>query len=180
MLAQLNLVLWSALGIVLLSSAWSKVRAPRAFRAALAAYPLPRWAAGPAVARGVPVAEGVLGLGLLALSRAWSAAALAGTLAFLTVTTGLVAVRLARGEVRFRCGCAGDLSAEHSAAGVLARNATLIVLAAAGLAGALGAWQPPAARLPLYLAAGGLVLGLTLAGAARRAWGATREWTASG
>jgi hypothetical protein len=166
-----------ALGMGLLAAAWAKVRDFDLFLELVRGYPLPGRLGPRAVAVGVPALEGVLGTALLSLHPLLSRVGAAGTLALLAAVSGAVGYRLLRGEKRFRCGCGGDLAADHSAAAVLLRNALLA--AAAGLAVA-GPAAGPAGALPLWLTGAGLVLGAKGAAAALRARRFAREWTASG
>lgn len=169
------------MGILLALSAWSKFRDPAAFLEVVRGYPLPKWADARVWWSAVGPLEGLLGVALLFGRPGWlTQGALAGALAFVGFATVAVAVRRARGETRFRCGCGGDLSEVQGASWILARNGVLMAVLAAGLAEAPAGHQRAATSPPLVLAGVGLVLGLRLFEAALRAWGITREWKALG
>src|SRR5262249_19472807 len=168
----------SFLAVVFLSSAWSKFRDPATFVMIMESYRLPR---GMRIsARGIPWLEALLGLALLSPNVRWTVTALGGALVFILVASGAVAIRLLRGEKRFRCGCGGDLTEEHNGVGIIVRNILLILLVILGLVGASSHWLPATPVLPIYLIGMSLALCWQLGEALLRAWRFTYEWKASG
>jgi hypothetical protein len=121
-------ILRLALGLLFLTSAWHKIRNFARFGSALANYRIlpPRWVTASAAA--FAAAEVCVGVSLLA-PGATRIAALAAA-ALLGIYSGAIAVNLARGRREIDCGCAGPRVRRPLSAGLLARNAVLIFLAA--------------------------------------------------
>jgi hypothetical protein len=112
---------------VLLLAAWSKLRDPALFRAAVENYDILPPALVPAFAVALPVAEVLAGAALLwESSRPLGAAAAVGLLA---LVTGAVVVNLLRGRVEIECGC-GGADGQTLSWGLVARNAALAAIAA--------------------------------------------------
>lgn len=171
-------LLCCSVGLWLLAAAWAKVRRFDTFIQIVRTYPLPGWLR-PSVGYAIPVVEALLAFALLSPWPALAARGLVATLILLCPMSGAVALRLARGERRFRCGCGGDLTREHSAIFVLARN----ILVGAAVPAALLILRPgfeASVQLPLYLAGAAVVLGLRLADAAVVGWRSALEWKAAG
>ena len=154
-----------ALAAVLASAATHKLRAPRWFAAQLEAYALlPPAVVGP-VARGLPLLEGAIALGLL-LPASRALAALA-TAALMLLYAGAIAVNLWRGRRDIDCGCAGPGESQPLRPVLLSRNAALLGLALLAavppLARELAAFDgfvaiaAAAVTLLLYVAADGLL-----------------------
>jgi hypothetical protein len=117
-----------ALGLLFLTSAWHKIRDFARFRSALANYRIlpPRWATASGAA--FAAAELCVGFSLLAAAAPRTAALAAAAL--LGIYSGAIALNLARGRREIDCGCAGPRARRPLSAGLLARNAVLIFLAA--------------------------------------------------
>jgi hypothetical protein len=151
----LRAMLRAALGLLLLWAAGHKLRDIASFRQALAGYRLfpERWTAG--VAALVVALE--LGIGVSLLTPGLGPApALAGA-ALLSLYGGAIAINLARGRRGIDCGCAGPAARRPLHAGLVARNALLVTLAALVA-------LPGAARELVWLDAVTLVAGVTLFG----------------
>jgi hypothetical protein len=155
----LALSLRAALALVLGAAAWHKLRDLRAFHAAVSGYALlPAGLVAPAAAALVS-AEVTIAAALLApgsLDAAGRAGAVA-TAALLTLYTGAIGVNLARGRRDVDCGCAGPGLRQPLHAGLVARNALLVVAALAAAApvaprqlGALDAVAIAGAALTLF------------------------------
>jgi hypothetical protein len=138
-----------ALALVMFAAAWHKLSEPDAFAGSLAAYRLlPQALVGP-VARALPFAEAVLGIGiLLPMTRAVALVALAVLMLLYATAMG---VNLLRGRNDIDCGCGG--TTHPLSWGLVARNA---VLAAA----ALIASRPTLERSMDWIDALTLVLGV--------------------
>jgi hypothetical protein len=121
-----------ALAFVLLRAAWHKTRDLGAFRSALTDYDLLPRAAVPAVASTLALLEGWAAVALWVPATAAFGAALAGGL--LALYSGAIATNLLRGRSAIDCGCAGPAGGRPLGAGLLLRNAALIVVALAGAA----------------------------------------------
>lgn len=174
------LVAANFVGVWFLASAWFKWRDPKTFAAILGTYPLLAPLRSALAVRVVPAVECAIGLALLsAQPRALLYGASVAWL-FVASASAVVAIRLARGERRFRCGCGGNLGESHAAAAVLARNAVLAALLVGVMLHIESMSNRTEAVLPALLTGCGAVLGVRFAGAARFAWRATREWKASG
>jgi hypothetical protein len=119
-----------ALAVILAGAALAKAREPAAFRAALAGYRLLPAAWVAPVALALPLAELAAAALLLAPgARATGCAAAAALVAFYS---GAIAWNLARGRREIDCGCFGPSAQVPLGAGLLARNAALLALAALG------------------------------------------------
>jgi Methylamine utilisation protein MauE len=117
------------LGLVLLAAAAPKLRDPARFRAALAGYALlPPRAESPAAAALV-AAEVAAGAALLAPGSG-PAPALAAAALF-ALYAAAIAANLARGRRDVDCGCGGPASRRPLGEGLVARNAALVLAAAA-------------------------------------------------
>ena len=114
-----------ALALVMFAAAWHKFSAPEEFVGALAAYQLlPESLVWPA-ARVLPVAEAVIGVGILIpYTRQAAALLLSGLVLFYAVA---IAINLARGRSSIDCGCGGE--AHPLSWGLVARNAVLALAA---------------------------------------------------
>jgi len=110
-----------AVGVVFVAAGWSKLVRREVWIQQAGGLRVPAW-----VARGVPVAEVVLG----ALLVSQIARSVVGSVAALVLVafTSLILVRLTEGE-RPPCACFGGWSATPLGAWHVARNAALIVLA---------------------------------------------------
>ena len=110
-----------AVGAVFVAAGWSKLARRDVWIQQADGLRVPAW-----VARGVPVAEVVLG----ALLVSQIARSVVGSVAALVLVafTSLILVRLTEGE-RPPCACFGGWSATPLGAWHVARNAALIVLA---------------------------------------------------
>jgi hypothetical protein len=141
-----TLALRGAAALLFLSAAWHKLRAPEAFREALAAYGLLPASAVPTVALVLVGAEVALGLRCaLALSAAplASSAPLAGA-ALIALYAAAIAAALASGRRAIDCGCAGPGGRRPLSGALVARNLALsVTLVLAAL--------PPAARSLVWL-----------------------------
>jgi hypothetical protein len=174
------LVAASFVGWWFLASAWVKWRDPKTFAAILGTYPLLAPLRSALVVRVVPAVEGAIGLALLSVHPLALLYGASVALLFVASVSAVVAIRLARGERRFRCGCGGNLGESHSAAAVLARNAVIVTLLVCVIFHIESISDRTEPVLPAFLAGGGAMLGVRFAGAVRFAWRATREWKASG
>ena len=174
---MLTVLFCCVVGALLLFSAGAKLRDWVTFREIVRGYRLPGLAA---LAVAVPLLEVVLGLALLSLEPRLTAWGLGGALAFLGRASAAVARRRLRGEKRFRCGCGGDLSEEHPALALLARNGLLIILLAVALVFGENASPRVGERFPVYLTAGATAVGLKLLNALLRARRFRSEWKAFG
>ena len=111
-----------ALGALLIVAGLLKLRDPTAFATEIANYQLlPTGAA--MLAAVLPAIEVVIGLSLIALSRAWRRGAAAAALALFVTFTGAVASAYFR-RINIDCGCFGTGGGPISAL-TLARNLTL-------------------------------------------------------
>lgn len=112
-----------ALGLLFAVAAWHKVRAPRAFAAALDAYRVvPARAVWPAAA-GVTASEAGAAVLLLAPSGYRLGAAVAALL--LAAYAGAIALNLARGRRDLDCGCGGPGPRRPVSGALVARNGVL-------------------------------------------------------
>src|SRR5947209_5767193 len=94
----------SFLGMLFLTSAWSKLRDPHAFLRISRDFPRPPWLSPRFLARAVPVLELILAAGLLGWP-VWSVLPPSlGASLFLLSVSSAIAVRVARGEREFACG----------------------------------------------------------------------------
>jgi uncharacterized membrane protein YphA (DoxX/SURF4 family) len=118
-----------SLALVLATAARHKLRDAEAFRGALADYRLlpERWT--PAAARALAAGELAVGVALLAPGLAAIAGLAAAAL--LLLYTGAIAINLGRGRRSIDCGCAGPGARRPLGPGLVARNAVLVVAAAA-------------------------------------------------
>jgi hypothetical protein len=126
------------LALLLLWSAWHKLRDLRAFRVAIAGYALLPAIVVPAVALIVAGAESALGIGLLGASiptfgsgAPVSALPALGSAMLLSVYTGAIVINLGRGRTRIDCGCGGPAGALPLGRALVVRNALLILVALA-------------------------------------------------
>jgi len=111
-----------ALGALLIVAGLLKLRDPTAFATEIANYQLlPTGAA--MLAAVLPAIEVVIGLSLIALSRAWRRGAAAAALALFVTFTGAVASAYFR-RINIDCGCFGTGGGPISAL-TLVRNLTL-------------------------------------------------------
>ncbi|SMH28772.1 Methylamine utilisation protein MauE [Rathayibacter oskolensis] len=158
---------WAA-GAVLVVSGSLKLGRAEAFRASLAALGLPALLSRRAlVARVFPVVEIVLGLGVVLAPSPLHRAALAAA-ALLYAVFLVVAVRAALAPEPVDCECFGGLGESRMTGRTVVRNAVLLALALAGLAGPApaallavpgsGVASPAASALAAALAAVVLVL----------------------
>lgn len=138
-----------ALALVMFAAAWHKFSEPEEFVGALAAYRmLPDPAVWP-VARLLPVAETLLGIGILVpLTRH---PALLGLAALVLMYAAAMGINLVRGRRSIDCGCGG--AAHPLSWGLVGRN---LVLAAA----AILASRPTLERAMDWIDALTLVLGV--------------------
>lgn len=169
----------SFVGVFFGTSAWSKFRDPVTFSRISRDYPLPRLVSARFVGRTIPYLELALALCLLGWPF-WSVTLpTIGAILFLAAVSLGVGVRLSRGERRFPCGCTGDLTASHSALGVLGRNLLLISLLQLQVF-AHHPSLPAGPVLAAYFVGVGVTLVLQLAEAARIALATRNEWKATG
>ena len=153
-----------ASGLVLVFGALSKLRDWPAFREAVSAYRLLPDPLVAIVALALPVLEALAGVALLVddlhVAGAYAAMAVVG------VATAAVAINVWRGRTDIDCGCGGLEGRQRLSWGLVARNAALIVVLAAGIVApaprvnALGAATLVAATLAfvtLFVAASQLV-----------------------
>jgi hypothetical protein len=98
--------LTGALALILFAAAWHKLSGRDAFLGALAAYRLLPEASLPAVARLLPAAEALLGIGMLV--PATRAAALVAVAALMLAYALAIGINLVRGRRDIDCGCGGD------------------------------------------------------------------------
>ena len=158
------------LAAVLLVAGAAKLVDQTGSRQALSDFGVPAWAI-PAAAFGLPVAELLIGVGLLFAATAWVAAVAA--LVLLGAFTIGIAYQVARGRSP-ECHCFGALSSSRAGPRTLARNAGLLALAAVVVVGGLDGVAPGPAE---WLADGGAawqlaaILAVAVAAAvARGAW----------
>jgi hypothetical protein len=123
----LSMTLRAALGLLFLVAAVHKLRDPAAFRVALAAYEIVPDGATAAVALVLPLIELATAAGLLIVPAVLPAALVAALL--LGVYSAAIAVNLARGRRDLDCGCMGPAARQPIGAGLLVRNAVLVVAA---------------------------------------------------
>jgi len=117
-----------ALALVMFAAAWHKLSEPELFEGALAAYRLLPPSTVGAVARGLPLLEAALGIGIL-VPATRSIALVAVALLLLAYAAGM-GINLVRGRRDIDCGCGGD---SHPLAwSLVLRN--LVLVAAAVLA----------------------------------------------
>jgi len=125
-------MLRSALSLLFLVAATHKLRAPATFRAQLGDYQIVPPGAAAATAAAVVAAELTTGSALLLASvRSLAAGAALGLLCGYSAA---IALNLARGRRDIDCGCSGPALRQPLSPWLLARNAVLIGVAAAGLA----------------------------------------------
>jgi len=154
-----------ALSALFAAAAVHKTRDPAGFRATLRDYRLLPGAALAAAGAGLTLAEAGLAVALLVPALAPTAALLGAVL--LALYGAAIAVNLARGRRHVACGCLGPSADEPLHAGMLARNAVLVLAALAAAApagprplGAADLFTVAAAATTLallYLAADGLL-----------------------
>ena len=126
-----DLTLRIALALLFLTAAGQKLRAPAAFREALAGYGLlPAAAAAPAAAL-VVAAE--LSAGGLLLWPAWRAAGPLAALLLLGVYGAAIAAGLARGRRGIACGCGGPAAQARNAVVALGASLCLVPVSPRGL-----------------------------------------------
>ncbi len=138
----LQWVLRLGLGMLFGFAAWHKLRAPEAFRAALAGYDLLPERALYATARVLPALELTAAAFFLLPGGARGAALLAAGL--LLLYTSAVAVSLLRGRRDIDCGCSGPAAARAIGSDLVLRNVAL-------LAAAIACGYAPAARTLVLL-----------------------------
>lgn len=119
-----------ALAVILAGAALAKARDRAAFREALAGYRLLPAALVAPVGLALPLAE--LAAATLLLAPGARAAGSAAAAALLALYSGAIAWNLARGRSEIDCGCFGPAARVPLGAGLLARNAALLALAALG------------------------------------------------
>ena len=142
-----------AIGIVLLAAAFHKLRGFAAFRASVEGYRLLPDAPAAVVAAVLPVLEALAGVALivdgLRVAGAWLAFATIG------VATAAVAINVARGRTTIACGCGGLDGEQRLSWALVARNAVLLAVLAAGT---FGTWAPAGVAAQATLAAAALAL----------------------
>jgi len=156
--------------LLFFSAALHKLRDGGAFRVVLGAYGVLPPGALPVAARAIPCAE--LGVAVACLAPGSAAMGCLAGAALLAVYSAAVGFNLARGRRAIDCGCGGPAGDQPLSAGLLARNAALLVLL---LLAALPERSRPlvwldafsAAGLLLALAACHAALDVALANAAR-------------
>lgn len=130
-------VLRGALALLLIATAFAKVRDFGAFRAAMIGYELlpDRFTSGVAVM--LVSTEALLGLAL-ATPAAWRLrdAALLASAALFALYGFAITVNLLRGRRDIDCGCAGPAARQPLSEWLLARNAVLIAMALVCVGGA--------------------------------------------
>lgn len=93
--------------LIMFAAAWHKLAEPLMFEAALDAYRLLPSGTAAVVARVLPVAEVLVGLGLLVpATRGWSVLPFA---ALMLVYAAAMALNLLRGRSQIDCGCGADV-----------------------------------------------------------------------
>lgn len=142
----------AALALLLLGGAWSKLRDPLLWRETLANYELLPAPALRAVAWLLPLGEALAGVALLPLATRGAGALAAAAL--IALVSAAVVVALAHGRGGIDCGCGGDAEVPIGA-GLVLRNAVLVVLA-------LAAALPPAGRALVPWVDVPLITGATL------------------
>jgi hypothetical protein len=190
--STLILAIASIIGALLITSAWGKIRDPRAFLKIVGEYPL--FARHPGttsvmthvIKRGIttaiPWVEVTLGLLLLSSWTGLTRLGFRGALVFVGLATIALAQRAAGGERRIRCGCGGDLDETHSLAFLLLRNCLLLAAMTAGLvfSHAMTSHPPVDQAVSLCAVGFGVVLTLKLLRAAWAARRAANEWRVAG
>lgn len=120
------------LAVVLLVSAWGKLRAPESSAEAFSAMRVPTLVSGRLMVRALPWVEVVLAVGLLVTSGVLGA--LAGVATVLLVSAYLWLVARARGfETDVDCACFGSLGPSRITGLTVARNVWLLALALVSL-----------------------------------------------
>jgi hypothetical protein len=152
----LELVLRSALALLLGASALEKARDLATFRAAIEGYDLlPARAAGSAAPL-FPVLEAALAVALLApLGLGVRGAALGGAGLLFAFYAAAIAVNLARGRREIDCGCGGPAAHLPLSGWLVARNAGLVAVA---LACRTGTTARPLGGVDALTVAGGLAV----------------------
>src|ERR1700693_4083855 len=137
--STLILAVASTIGALLIASAWSKIRNPRAFLKAVGEYPIFAKHSGAThvvthvVSSLIPWVEVILGLLLLSSWTDLTRLGFRGALVFVGLATLAWAQRAAGGERQIRCGCGGDPDETHSLPFLLLRNCLLLAAITAGL-----------------------------------------------
>lgn len=123
MIATLRL----GLALLLLSSAWHKMRSFAAFRDAVAGYAVLPQATVPVMASFAVATESMLAVGLMLPT--FGAHAALGCVALFAIYTGAIILNLARGRIRIDCGCAGPAGALPLSWALVGRNGVLLAAA---------------------------------------------------
>lgn len=121
------LALRIGLALLLLSSAWHKLRDPDAFRSAVSGYAVLPLRLVSSVAHLFIAIEIVCGIGLLLPVAAAPAAR--GTAGILVLYSIAIVINLARGRRRIDCGCGGPAGALPLSPALVVRNTIVIGLA---------------------------------------------------
>ncbi len=131
--------------LVFLNAAAAKLRAPATFEGQLDNYRLlPAWATAPS-ARAIPIAEGLVGAGLVLTPFVVGRAALAAPVAaaaLLAVFASAMAINLGRGRTEIDCGCGDAEGRQPLRWALVGRNLGIAaaLLVGAMLAGARTGW----------------------------------------
>lgn len=140
-----------AIGLVLITGAFDKLRDWNAFRAAVADYRLLPSALVGTVALALPLAEAIAGAALLVdgsrIVGAWVGVAVIG------LATAGVAANVARGRTHIDCGCGGVEGRQRLSWALVARNVVLVALLALGTQVAVPAMAGFAGGATLVIAA---------------------------
>ncbi|MDH3212719.1 MAG: DoxX family membrane protein [Myxococcales bacterium] len=142
-----------SLALLLLAASHHKLREFEAFRSAMANYRLlpDRWTRVAAAG----VASGELAVGIALLAPGLTRAAAGAAVALLALYTAAIAINLIRGRRDIDCGCAGPRARRPLSGGLVARNAVLMLVAAACA-------LPAAGRPLVWLDGVTLVAGVTV------------------
>ena len=186
--STLTLAVASAIGALLITSAWAKIRNPRAFRKIVGEYPVFAKHAGsalvatPVITMAIPWVEAILGLLLLSSWTSLTRLGFWGALVFVGLATLALAQRAVGGEKQIRCGCGSDLDETHSLAFLLLRNCLLLaaMTAGLGLSRATTSHPPVNEAVSLCAVGFGVVLTSKLLRAAWAAREAANEWRVAG
>jgi hypothetical protein len=127
------LLICVSIGSQLLLSALTKLQDFSTFLNIFNSYPIPGFIKSKHYAYLVIFTEILFGLTLLSLNEKIIWFGLLGTAVFILFANILIALRLKKGEKKFRCGCGESLNEEQNAVWLLASNFALIVLALFGL-----------------------------------------------
>ncbi|WP_309081505.1 MauE/DoxX family redox-associated membrane protein [Zhihengliuella sp.] len=135
----------AVLAVILLYSAWGKIRTPEATLEAFDAFRLPRWTRRRWLARMLPVGEAGLGLALLLAPGWWFTGAVAVSVALFGAFWWLVAAAVGRRE-EASCNCFGK-AASRMTVHTVRRNQMLTGAALLALVCSLGGpgalpWSP--------------------------------------